>query len=440
MISPLRFHLRDHALCPAAEGQARGGSGPGSASTRGELQRPHTSHGARQHGQAYQVIGRYGEAKMPVDECDAALPELAQQPDDLVSAEALLDWLPLRLTDRVALVLRQAGIERARVASDVLHYMGREPRGVERGHTRPRVVALANAHRAAPLAGWPLDRKGGKHLGRLLHLDRPTGHLHGRSDHQAVAVVHGHTHLIGELRPLAPALLREPLIGIGPRVADGARASLPAEVHRAIARIDILGSRRGGRLQRPDALPAGPCFQERAIDSEVLGREQPLGVGLVHDPGTERLGGLACYEPRTIPRERGRVPHLCSRADADEPAGEEIMAELLDESPLAPHSIPHVDHERVEKLLGQDSKPPTRGRPGRSSAAGARRGPIRRELPSRGAWLAWMRCRKSTQLRSISRPVFTVRISSDVEAEAYIQACIYHAMAPVSSASCAPMP
>src|SRR5947209_1166432 len=65
-------------------------------------QRPH----------ADQIERRGREDEGPVDARAAAMPQLAQQADGLHPAEALLDQLPLLLTDGVARMTGRPGIDR----------------------------------------------------------------------------------------------------------------------------------------------------------------------------------------------------------------------------------------------------------------------------------------------------------------------------------------
>src|ERR1700680_5140385 len=65
-----------------------------------------------QGAQAHQIERRRREDEGPVDTRPAAVPQLAQQANGLHPAEALLDQLPLLLTDRVARMTGRAGIDR----------------------------------------------------------------------------------------------------------------------------------------------------------------------------------------------------------------------------------------------------------------------------------------------------------------------------------------
>src|SRR5450756_685647 len=59
-----------------------------------------------------QIERRRGEDEGPIDPCAAAVPQLAKQAEGLHPAKALLDELPLLLTDRVARMTGRPGIDR----------------------------------------------------------------------------------------------------------------------------------------------------------------------------------------------------------------------------------------------------------------------------------------------------------------------------------------
>src|SRR6266545_4693552 len=59
----------------------------------------------------HQVVGRRAEAKQPVDEASAPMPQFAEEGDGLQPAEGLLDQLSLALTQRVARMTRGAAVD-----------------------------------------------------------------------------------------------------------------------------------------------------------------------------------------------------------------------------------------------------------------------------------------------------------------------------------------
>ena len=116
-----------------------------------------------------------------------------------------------------------------------------------------------------------------------------------------------------------------------------------------------MGFRRGSSGGR-NALLAGPRLDQRAIDGEVLGREEIRGPRLREDGGEERLRDLAFEQAIAILREHGGDPHGVIDAEADEPAEQQIVVELLHELALAPHRVEHLKQERAEQLLRRDRR------------------------------------------------------------------------------------
>src|SRR5512144_1258825 len=99
----------------------------------------------------------------------------------------------------------------------------------------------------------------------------------GGTDDQAVAVLHQRMAHEAKLRLLAAPLAVEPRIGVGGRGMRVVTALRAMEVLLAVAAG--IG-RRAGAVLRSEALGAGPCLQQRAVDRAVLGREQRLHLRL----------------------------------------------------------------------------------------------------------------------------------------------------------------
>lgn len=107
------------------------------ASLRRCGQRPQPDH----------FVGGGGTGHGPVDALAAPVPLLAEQPDGLQPAKALLDQLPLLLTDRVARMPGRAASNRA--VSLLRRDVRREALVAQPVHIPPGVVVLVAAHGAA---------------------------------------------------------------------------------------------------------------------------------------------------------------------------------------------------------------------------------------------------------------------------------------------------
>ena len=126
-----------------------------------------------------------------------------------------------------------------------------------------------------------------------------------RVHHEPVAVLHeGMAH---EAQPalLAGALAIEPGIRIGGRGMGLVRARLLAEVAFAVA----ARSRRLARaVFRPEALHARPGLDQRAIDGNVVARQEPLDGLQGHQARQEGAGDIRLQQPVAVVREHRRMP------------------------------------------------------------------------------------------------------------------------------------
>src|SRR3954465_12237226 len=92
---------------------------------------------------------------------------------------------------------------------------------------------------------------------------------------------------------LAAALAVEPGIRVGGRGMGVVAALLAVEVLLAIAPAI---RRRARAVLRPEALDAGPGFEERAVYREMLGREQRLDPRLRQHGGQELQRHIALQQ------------------------------------------------------------------------------------------------------------------------------------------------
>jgi hypothetical protein len=139
-----------------------------------------------------------------------------RQIDLLLDDEALLDQVTQAMVRR-----HPAGARRGRLGT---------PAPAESADERPGVITFVRAQRCA-------RRPGARHLHRGVALRDPGGRRRTRRDDEAVAVIHERVSLVGELRFLARALLRQACFGIGRRFVGRVAPPLPVEVHRGIARV-----------------------------------------------------------------------------------------------------------------------------------------------------------------------------------------------------------
>src|SRR4051794_25816447 len=94
------------------------------------------------------------------------------------------------------------------------------------------------------------------------------------------------------------------------------------EVTRAVA------SRTGwlaAAVLGPETLHRGPRLDQRAIDRDVLVREQPRHLRVSQDRAQEAMGDVAFQQPVAVLGEYRHVPHRRLDRQADEPAEEDVI-------------------------------------------------------------------------------------------------------------------
>jgi hypothetical protein len=123
---------------------------------------------------------------------------------------------------------------------------------------------------------------------------------------------------VGKAAFLAVALAEEPRITVGGRGVSVVPALLAAEVRVAVpptARATVTAF-----APWPEALHRSPGLDQRAVDGEVLVREQPAHLGPVQHLGHEPRRHVALEQAVPVLRERRVVPYRIVDAETDEPA------------------------------------------------------------------------------------------------------------------------
>ena len=176
-------------------------------------------------------------------------------------------------------------------------------------------------------------------------------------DDEAVAVLHQHVADEAELRLHAGALAVEPRVGVGGRGVGLVRPPLAAEV--AVA-VPPAGRRLAGAVLRPEALHAGPGLDQRAVDAEVLARQQPPHLRPVEQRRQELGRDVALEQPVAVLGEGRVVPDRIVDAEPDEPAEQEVEVEPLHQLPLRADRVEGLQQQRPQQLLGRDRGPAER--------------------------------------------------------------------------------
>src|ERR1700741_1853055 len=228
-----------------------------------------------------EIVGRGGEHEEPLDQAAATMSGLAQSTDGLHPSEWFFDPLAADCAETIAEMSGRAPIDRRAAVGVVLRDMGCAAALAATGDELGSVIVLVAAHRAARL-GIVLD-----HVERGRSLRRTVGLGEARIDDQPVAVLHHQMPHVAELGLLASALAEQAGVGVGSRGMRVVLALLAMEVALGIA--PLTAARLLPRwwiiaILRHEALHAGPCLDQRAIDREVLTGQEPTPLRQV-SPG-----------------------------------------------------------------------------------------------------------------------------------------------------------
>jgi hypothetical protein len=91
-----------------------------------------------------------------------------------------------------------------------------------------------------------------------------------------------------------------------------------------------------------ETLMSGPRFDQRAVDGEMLVREQALGARLLGYRVEKALCYLAHQQALPVLREDRYVPYRLVDVEPHKPTKQEVVIELLHQKSLAPHRVQHL--------------------------------------------------------------------------------------------------
>src|SRR5215471_13279195 len=187
-------------------------------------------------------------------------------------------------------------------------------------------------------------------------------------------------HPLRAMRPLVDALLRE----LSPRFDElysnfGRPSIAPEKLLRALL-LQVLYTIRSERLlmeqldynllfrwfvglEMDDPVWNATVFTKnrerllRAVDGEVLVRQQPAFARLGHDSLEEGPCDLAAQQALPILGEHGGVPDRIVHLQAHEPPEQQVIVQLLHQQPLAPDRVQHLQQQGTQQLLGGNRGP-----------------------------------------------------------------------------------
>lgn len=301
------------------------------------------------------VVGKGVECQAPSDLVRPYEPCFGQPADGLTPIKELLDALPRALTGEIALMPGRACIDRA------VSLLASEVRGdvafAQGGHEALGVVARIGAQGQA----W-LGRDVSDHLQRGVALRRPAGFGQAGVDDQPATVYHQGLADVAQVRRSALGVAVQPCIGIGSRGVGVVLAWLAAEVDAwisvtfAAASVAAVAS-AGVVLAGNEALHQGPGRDERAIDGEVVVGQKRADLGQFSELLEQRMPDHTTDQRVAVLRERGRMPDLVIHVEADEPAKQQVVLDLLHEQPLGADGVQPLKQRRPEELFRPDRRP-----------------------------------------------------------------------------------
>ena len=100
-------------------------------------------------------------------------------------------------------------------------------------------------------------------------------------------------------------------------------------------------------LLRFEAFVRRPGFDQRAINREVLVRQKRFHLLMFEKLGHKLLEHIAFLKAFPVLGEYGRVPDRIVRREADEPAKQQIVVELLHQLALGADRIEHLQNQRA---------------------------------------------------------------------------------------------
>ena len=105
---------------------------------------------------------------------------------------------------------------------------------------------------------------------------------------------------------------------------------------------------------------AGPRFDQRAVDGEMLVRQQWRDIFVMQQLLHEAIANIALLQSLAILRKCRRIPHRVVRRKPDEPAVQKIVVQRLHQLPLTSYAVKHLQQQCAQQLFGRDRRAPRR--------------------------------------------------------------------------------
>ena len=105
------------------------------------------------------------------------------------------------------------------------------------------------------------------------------------------------------------------------------------------------------------AFHGGPCFNQRAVDGEVFTAHPAFLIGLGHHADEEQMRDIMLEESLLVLAQAGGVEDFLIQIHVQEPAKQEVVANLFDQQPFAANGEQGHQDLALEQPLGRDGGP-----------------------------------------------------------------------------------
>ena len=105
------------------------------------------------------------------------------------------------------------------------------------------------------------------------------------------------------------------------------------------------------------AFHAGPGLDQRAVDREMIVRQQRFDRALAEHCGHELPGDVTFDQAFAVLGEHRNVPHRGIQRQPDKPAEQQIVVELLHQLWLRAHRIEGLQQQSAKQSLRRDRRP-----------------------------------------------------------------------------------
>ena len=131
-------------------------------------------------------------------------------------------------------------------------------------------------------------------------------------------------------------------------------ARLPFPVRLRVTSAAASGPLIVAAVLGSKALLTRPCLDQRAVDREVLLRQQAARVCVAHDLSEQAFDHVMLQQAVAVLEKSRVVPDRVIERQADEPAKQQVVAQLLAQLPLASHRVEHLQQQGPDQLLRGD--------------------------------------------------------------------------------------